>query len=160
MRIASFAFLWEAILSDSVYGGPPQREGWELDEETGEDFLSQLWKERGCGQWWRRSVCCCRARISSSFTALLWGVSSLQPPASCPLPSMAAPAFSPGLGLSLEHRDDTLGEERAQCQCSREKIWPLSETIASPWAFLFSWLIRPMRTFWEMLAGQKEAFKY
>lgn len=86
---------------------------------------------------------------SSRLTAWSWGVSSLQPLASChpegwdslkvewcSLPTMAAPAFSLHVDLSLKHRKDTLWEERAHCQCSKRTGLSASETIACLWAFL------------------------
>lgn len=137
MWILSFAFLWEAIISDSVSSGPLWHEGRGRQGESREDLLSQPWKGRG--EW----------PMMEGEILLLWsqdavpgwlpdnGVSSL-----CslwpqgPLPTMTITVFSPGLDLSLKHRKDTLGEERAHCQCSKRTDLMASETIASPWAFL------------------------
>lgn len=149
MWILSFAFLWEAIISDWISSGPPWHEGRGRYGESREDLLSQPWKGRGHGQWWRGTFCCYGARMLFQVDRLVMGcllsaasglMSSRRPrfPESGVMPSAyhGSSSLLPASRPELEAQEGHFGEERAHCQCSkRTGLMPL-ETIASPWAFL------------------------
>lgn len=137
MWILSFAFLWEAIISDSVSSGLLCPEGRGQQGESWEDLLSQSWKGRGGWLMMEGEILLLWSQDAVPGWLSGHGVFSLC--SFCPqgpLPTKAAPAFSLGLDLSLKHKNGTLGEERAHCQSSKRTDLMASETIASPWAFL------------------------
>ena len=156
MRIASFAFLWEAILSDSVYGGRGMGTGWGNGGRPSFPALERkgvwpvmkeeclLLPSQDLFQLHRLAVGCLLSAAASLLPSAQHGSSSL------------FPGSRPEFGAQGRH---PWGRNGTVSMLKRKDLTAL-ETIASPWALLFSWLIRPMRTFWEMLAGQKEAFKY